>query len=144
MKALCFFIIMFFVGISGANAASFSVYPGAVRSETETQKLNFGKPANLPYSTAFVTSDAFEKVKAFYQGAGKEFIPPKNLKEKKTADNKTAYFIFDKARNPDSSSQWVLIQEPFIIKTKVKKWFKTIDVFTTNTIIILNEKAKKK
>lgn len=142
MKKAVIVVALSFLCFSALSAETSSVYPGSTVSVIETQQMNFGKPANFPSATVYITSDPFEKAKTYYKGIGKEYMVPSNTKNA-DPNLKVAYFILDKAKNLNVSRKWLVIRAPHLTTTKVKKWFRTVTVVTTNTSITLNEMANK-
>lgn len=105
----------------GAFAAPFKPYPGAQLDEHTTEMVNrraAAKTAVAPGSTTiYVTTDAYEKVVAFYRRLGREFVmpgglaQPTDLPEGKKLQQK--FFILDKSSGLRGSKSWVKIQNPY-------------------------------
>jgi hypothetical protein len=67
--------------------------------------------------TAYLTSDSFEKVVAFYAGLAREYANPGKHPSAKLPDGKEVrktFFILDGAADLRSSRSWVSVQHPFI------------------------------
>jgi hypothetical protein len=102
-----------------AEPKAFRLYPGA------SQYVPPDTPATEQFShnlrpgttiTAYLTSDPFDKVVAFYTAIGKEYTPDRKPPEQKLPDGKRikrAFVILDGAPNLLASTQWIRVQRPF-------------------------------
>jgi hypothetical protein len=72
----------------------------------------------VPKATIYVNGDSYEKVYSFYKGVGKEYQMPgvsgKTTKLPSGKELKSAFFIFDGAKDLMSSKLWAKIQRPYI------------------------------
>lgn len=98
-------------------AQGFKEYPGAVFDQKYTDKSQgeLDKAQLKSKSKVYISTDSFEKVKAFYQALGKEYslgMPTQKLED--GTEIKKAFFIFDGAKDLNTSSNWVNIQTPFV------------------------------
>jgi len=101
-------------------AQGFKTYPGATKyTPPDTPERREVLKALPPGTEAniYLTNDAFEKVVAFYQAAGKQYVMPgmpKNRKLPNGQELKQTYFIFDGAKDLAASKSWAQVQRPFI------------------------------
>ena len=106
-------------------AGDFKVYSGARVDDRLTREANefsakgpAGPKNAVPKATIYVTGDAYEKVYGFYNNVGKEYQMPgvsgKTTKLPPGKELKSAFFIFDGAKDLMSSKRWAKIQRPYI------------------------------
>ncbi|HSO73041.1 MAG TPA: hypothetical protein VLR91_10425, partial [Thermodesulfobacteriota bacterium] len=106
-------------------AGDFKVYTGAKVDDKLTREANEmaakaqgGSKIGAPKATIYVPGDPYEKVYGFYQGVGKEYQMPgvsgKTTKLSSGMELKTAFFIFDGAKDLMSSKRWAKIQRPYL------------------------------
>lgn len=112
---------MIVVSIIYVFAGDFKVYPGAKVDDKLTREANeYAAKAKMaaPKATIYVTGEAYEKVVTFYQGVGKEYQMPgvsgTKTKLPSGKELKSAFFIFDGAKDLMSSKRWAKIQRPYI------------------------------
>lgn len=105
---------------AGAAADGFKVYPGATKytppqNENTKEFMENLRPGVT--MTAYLTTDSFEQVVAFYKGLGREFASPKTHTSPKLPNGqevKKAFVIFDGAPTPMKSRSWVSVRRPFL------------------------------
>ncbi len=108
------------VWVATLSAAAQSVYPGATKYTPPDTKETREALKSMPPGTEadiYLSNDPFEKVAAYYKGAGKEYtIPgmPKNRKLPSGQELKQTFFIFDGASDLSTSKSWGQVQRPFI------------------------------
>jgi hypothetical protein len=118
-------VVMVFIGITIVTAAGFKVYPGAKVDEKLTKESNdfaaksaAGSKMAVSKATIYTTSDAYEKVYAFYKGVGKEYQMPSVSGRKNKLPSgrelKHSFFIFDGAKDLMNSKLWAKVQRPYI------------------------------
>lgn len=101
-------------------AQGFKIYPGATKYTPPDTEQNREMKRALPpgtVATSYVTNDSFEKVVAFYKGFAQEYTMPGMPKGRKLPSGqelKQAYFIFDGAKDLESSKSWAQVQRPLI------------------------------
>jgi hypothetical protein len=107
--------------MSGTAAAGhFLPYPDAARyvpadSEANRQWTSLLAPGTSV--TAWLSKDTFEQVVGFYRAVGREYTPPQAPSAVKLPDGqpvKKTFLIFDGAPDLVTSTQWIMIQHPFI------------------------------
>jgi hypothetical protein len=107
-------------------AQSFKVYPGAKKLVSPETKESKEASASLPAGTeinSYLTDDSFEKVVAFYKGLGKESSLPFMKKGEKLPNGqeiKRTWFIFDGAEDISTSTNWAMVQRPYIGSVEMK------------------------
>jgi hypothetical protein len=111
----------------GAAEEAFKLYPGATKyTPPDTEETRQWASALPPGTkiTAYLTSDSFEKVVAFYRGLGRPYTNPNTPVGDKLANGQRiekAFVIFDDAPDPRTSKRWISIQHPFIRWVSRKK-----------------------
>ncbi|MBS1171818.1 MAG: hypothetical protein H6R12_648 [Proteobacteria bacterium] len=105
-----------------AQAAPFKPYPGAQIDEYTTEAVNrraaskTGEDAGK--TTIYVTTDAYEKVVAFYRRSGREFVMPGGLGQPSDLPEgkklRQMYLILDGASGLRTSRSWLKIQSPYV------------------------------
>jgi len=107
-------------------AQGFKVYPGAKKLVSPETKEAKEALASLPPGTemnSYLTDDPFEKVVAFYKGFGKESSLPFMKKGEKLPNGqeiKRTWFIFDGAEDISTSTNWAMVQRPYIGSVEMK------------------------
>ena len=112
-------ILMILAITAGAAAQGFKPYPGASKytppDTPENRELLKAIPAGTT-GTYFTTSDAYDKVVAFYKTVGKEYrmahMPGGKLPSGQ--ELKMTFIIFDGAADIMASKHWAKIQHPFV------------------------------
>jgi hypothetical protein len=95
-------------------AQSFKTYPGGKldeKSTTEATKSPLNKGADVK---VYVTSDAFEKVRAFYASLYHETQGGNPPRVPNGPEIHWAFFTIDDAKNLWTSKHWVKVQRPYI------------------------------
>lgn len=124
MKGVIFGTVIAFilsVGMSMAHAGEFKIYPNAKLDEKLTKEsAEMAAKSNVRTKPSiYVTKDPFDKVLAFYKETGKEYTMPyqKPGKVQRLPSGrvlKTAFLIFDGAKDLSTSKLWAKIQRPYI------------------------------
>ncbi len=125
IKSLLMVGLMIAVSLIYVFAGDFKVYTGAKVDDKLTREANevaakgqAGPKGAVPKATIYVTGDAYEKVYGFYKGAGKEYQMPGDFGTKTKLPSgkelKSAFFIFDGAKDLMSSKRWAKIQRPYM------------------------------
>jgi len=111
---------------AGAAAQGFKPYPGASKytppDTPENREMMKAIPAGTT-GTYFTTSDAYDKVVAFYKTVGKEYQMknmPSSRKLPSGQELKMTFIIFDGAADLLASKHWAKIQHPFIGEINLK------------------------
>jgi hypothetical protein len=105
---------------AGAAEEAFKLYPGATKyTPPDTEETRQWASALPPGTkiTAYLTSDSFENVVAFYRGLGRPYTNPNTPVGDKLANGRRiqkAFVIFDEAPDLRTSRRWISIQHPFI------------------------------
>lgn len=103
---------------SAAWAAEVKDYPGAKVDEAATAAANEAtkKMPGAPTVTIATSSDAFDKVAAFYTAQGKVYVMPGPKGPRKLAGKelKETYVILDGAADLGTSKLWVKVQRPYV------------------------------
>lgn len=104
-------------------AGNFKPYPRSRVDQKATKRANdlfktLGDEGPKLKATVYVTSDSFEKVVAFYKPLGTELTPSSDQEEPPIVlpngtVMKVAVFIFDGAKDIESSASWAKIQRPY-------------------------------
>jgi hypothetical protein len=103
---------------AGAQALPpFPVYPGA-RVEAPAPSIYRRRDSDEQRKTTiYVTSDAYEKVRAFYLRRGREFEMPGGLGQSAALPDgrklRQSYITLDGAAGLRNSKRWVKIQTPY-------------------------------
>ena len=103
-----------------AAGQGFKIYPGASKYTPPDTKETREAMQYLPPGTEasfYLTNDSFEKVVAFYKGFATEYTMPGMPKGRKLPSGqelKQTYFIFDGAKDLQTSKSWAKVQRPFI------------------------------
>lgn len=118
-------LLMSFAFASHVVAAEFKIYPGATIDQKATKDATevLKQSGMTGRATIYTTSDAFEKVVAFYKGMAKEWQMPRGEGEeapKLRAGGvlRETYFIFDGAKDITTAKLWIKIQRPYFGKMK--------------------------
>lgn len=124
MKRTIFILafIILFASPERTNAGSFKVYPGAKLEDVfEAKQSEFGasKISKSRKVIVFTTNDFFENVVAFYRGNAREYRIPGAGRPAKLPlgqELKEAYFILDGAGDIMTSTHWIKIQRPYLVR----------------------------
>jgi len=109
-------------GAGLAHGAPFKPYPGAQVDEYTTEAVNRRAASRageeMGRTTIYVTTDAYEKVVAFYRRSGREFVMPGGLAQPSDLPEgkklRQIYLILDGAASLRTSRNWVKIQSPYV------------------------------
>jgi hypothetical protein len=108
---------------------SFKVYPGARVEDIyeEKQPGGGGKTFKNHKVIIFTTNDFFENVVAFYRGNAREYRIPgggRPIKLSSGRELKEAYFILDEAGDIMTSTHWIKIQRPYLVRGRTGEGFR--------------------
>ena len=106
-------IMLVLIAGSSLLAQDFKPYAGSKLDEKATREASATAPGKQ--SDVYTTSDAFDKVYAFYKSLYKEFAmsrqPPK---QPSGGQPKWAFFILDGGTTLANSKYWMKIQRPYV------------------------------
>jgi hypothetical protein len=133
--------------LAGAAAAEgFKPYPGAVKyTPPDTEETRQFNSALRPGTTisAYLTSDSFEQVVAFYKGIAREYTNARAQTASRLPDGrevKTAFLILDGATDLIRSRSWINIRYPFVASRQIKSSVPGASDVRDVTEIVLTEK----
>jgi len=93
-------------------AQDFKSYPGSKLDEKDSRDATAAAPGKR--SEVYTTSDAFDKVYAFYKALYKEYPMRGAPKLPSGQQIKWAFFIIDGGKDLLSSKHWMKIQRPYV------------------------------
>lgn len=103
------FALLFVGMLAVALAQDFKLYPGSKLDEKASRDASATAPGKQ--SDVYTTTDAFDKVYAFYKGLYKEYTMPRMPPGRQI---KWAFFILDGGKDLSNSKYWMKIQRPYI------------------------------
>jgi hypothetical protein len=109
-----FVAVMIFASVSApCRAQEFKTYPGAKLDEKSSREASAAAPGKE--SEVYATSDAYEKVYAFYKGLYKEYSMSNSSPKLPSGQQiKWAFFILDGGKDLASSKYWMKVQRPYV------------------------------
>lgn len=125
------------------------IYPGAKKYTPDTDETKEAakqaEKATPPgmQQAIYMSDDPYEKVAAFYRGAGKEYILPGMRGDAKLPSGQPmlqSFFLLDGASDLQSSRNWVKVQRPFIGSVSMKDGVPEFKDIRDVTAIIVVEK----
>jgi len=136
---------------AAASERVFKIYPRATPyTPAETEQNRQFSSALRPGTkiSAYLSSDSFEKVVAFYRGIGKEYKPNTKPVEPELPQGQhlqKTFLILDGAANLVSSRKWVSVQRPFLGSVRLKNGQPEYgDVRVVTEIVLTEKEAVKK
>jgi hypothetical protein len=117
MRRFALFLVVVGMLLTSANvpclAQDFKSYAGSKLDEKASREASAAAPGKQ--SEVYTTSDALDKVYAFYKGLYKEY-PMRNSGPKLPSGQqvKWSFFIIDGGKDLASSKYWMKVQRPYV------------------------------
>lgn len=123
------------------------VYRGATKFTPPATEATKAALKALPPGTQvsdYLSNDSFEKVVAFYKGFAKEYTMPYSRKGGRLPSGqemKSAFFIFDGAKDLATSKSWAKVQRPYVGSIEMKGFVPEYhDIRDVTTIEVVQKK----